>query len=193
MRKNAAPIVLAALLTTGLITPAVASASAAVVEVRLTTTSTMRESDSLFVCPSNQVMIGREHHGDENGYTTYRCGRIFINGEQVTVLSLYPYSAGAPKYEPDSFFTTDEDKAIVGRKHIGDETAFTTYYAGTMFWKGQVVKVGSRRWTDLMYENDHSSRAEAAEIMTGRWHGGDENGMTTYEYGTVTVDGGQPT
>lgn len=44
-----------------------------------TVTAGMKESSSYFLCPSNTVMTGRYHKGDENGQTTYYQGYIRID------------------------------------------------------------------------------------------------------------------
>lgn len=38
----------------------------------------MKESAHLFECPSNKVLIGRTHEGDENDPTRYRCGTLYL-------------------------------------------------------------------------------------------------------------------
>ncbi|KAB8186589.1 hypothetical protein [Microbispora catharanthi] len=146
----------------------------------------LTESDHAFQCPTNEVLIGREHYGDENGITGYTCGRVYIDGEQITVMK---FPLGDAMKESDSFFSAPENNAIVGRRHKGDENGTTTYYYGTLFWKGRVVRLTSRGWTIPLVESHHASMAGAVEVMTGRRHSGDENGDTAYEYGTVTLDG----
>ena len=42
-----------------------------IVPNRRTVTSEMKESGSYFLCPTNAVMTGRYHSGDENGQTQY--------------------------------------------------------------------------------------------------------------------------
>ncbi|WP_344982428.1 hypothetical protein, partial [Streptosporangium fragile] len=147
---------------------------------------TMRESNSRLVCPANEVMIGRSHYGDENGYTTYYCGRIYINDEQVVVT---PTGGDATMREPDSFYSTPGDAVIIGRAHRGDENGYTTYYAGALSWQGKTVRLTSRQWTGSVRETRHTSGSVIGRVMTGRSHAGDENGMTNYEYATVTIDG----
>ncbi|WP_433355985.1 hypothetical protein ACQP25_18550 [Microtetraspora malaysiensis] len=43
-------------------------------------------------------------------------------------------------------------------------------------------------WTELYDENDHYAAAGDGQVITGRIHRGDENGSTTYQYSTVTLD-----
>ncbi|WP_344982384.1 hypothetical protein, partial [Streptosporangium fragile] len=187
-RKKALPAALAAAALAALTLAPAAPAAAAtgeVIEVIHTYTETVKESNSSFRCPANEVMIGRAHYGDENGKTTYRCGRVYVNGEQVTV-TLTTTSAVR---ESRSDYSTPEDMAIIGRAHYGDENSYTTYYAGLMLWQGRIVRLTSRQSTGYVRESNHISIAGANEVMTGRAHVGDENGRTRYEYATVTIDG----
>ncbi|WP_344972982.1 hypothetical protein, partial [Streptosporangium fragile] len=164
--------------------PAAAAAGESI-QIIHTYTYTMKESNSPFYCPANEVMIGRSHYGDENGNTTYRCGRIYINGELVTVTLA---TTGTVR-ESKSNYSTPEDKAITGRYHVGDEKEDTLYFASALSWQGKTVRLTSRRWTGYVRESNHISIAGANEVMTGRSHYGDENGRTDYEYATVTIDG----
>ncbi|GAA2916178.1 hypothetical protein GCM10010517_81920 [Streptosporangium fragile] len=189
MRKKALPAALAAAALAALtLAPAAPAAAAAGESIQIihTYTETVKEWSSRFACPANEVMIGRSHYGDENGYTTYRCGRIYINGEQVVVT---PTGGDARVKESNSFYNTPGDAAIIGRTHFGDENDYTTYYAGELSWQGKTVRLTSRTWTSAYKESNHSSGAGVGQVMTGRSHRGDENGITKYEYATVTIDG----
>lgn len=42
-------------------------------------TDGIKEKNSYFLCPSNTVLTGRCHSGDENGLTTYCQGYIVIS------------------------------------------------------------------------------------------------------------------
>ncbi|MEU7913806.1 hypothetical protein [Microbispora bryophytorum] len=55
-----------------------AAAAAPSVQVRQGYTATVRESDSYFWCPEDEVMIGRAHSGDENGRTAYQYARVTV-------------------------------------------------------------------------------------------------------------------
>ncbi|WP_214416068.1 hypothetical protein [Sphaerisporangium fuscum] len=191
MRKKA--------LTTGIVTAALAAlatapavamapaAMAATVKIQLATTSTVKEaSGARFTCPGDQVLTGRSHSGDENGYTTYYCSKILIDDVPVQVTT---GSWSPSQRESASLYETAADQALVGRWHSGDENGSTQYLPGSLSWQGRPVHLITRLWTSTMKESSHSSRAGSFQVMTGRWHSGDENGSTQYQYAYVTIDG----
>lgn len=62
-----------------------------------TVTSGMKESGSYFLCPSNTVMTGRYHKGDENGQTQYEYATlkaVDVNGNLVSGTLLLKMSSG---------------------------------------------------------------------------------------------------
>ncbi|MEU1722807.1 hypothetical protein ACNF49_40255 [Actinomadura sp. ATCC 39365] len=187
MNKKVVPAAMAGVALAALtVTPATAAATP-VIEIRPGHSATVQESDHKFLCPTNEVLIGREHIGDENADTTYWCGRIYIDNEQVTTLRLS--FLGSTEPENESFFVTQAHQALTGRSHDGDENGYTSYYTGALFWQGKVVKLVDRHWVTYPRESNHSTKAGALEVMTGRWHSGDENGQTGYEFATVTFSG----
>lgn len=62
---------------------AVSASAAPTVEVHSGLPITIDEPDSLFTCPGGQVMTGRSHKGNEDGRTTYWCGRALAPGRHV--------------------------------------------------------------------------------------------------------------
>ncbi|GLX93051.1 hypothetical protein [Herbidospora sp. NBRC 101105] len=147
---------------------------------------TVKESNSTFFCPEHQMLIGRAHTGDENGTTTYYCGQIYVNDVRVEVL---PERYWVRVNEPNSVYTVPDGYALTGRYHYGDEKGYTVYYAQMMRWQGKAMRIVGRHWTADMKESKHVSLSPTGEIMTGRYHYGDENGRTAYEYAKVAVDG----
>ncbi|WP_237101868.1 hypothetical protein [Nonomuraea sp. MG754425] len=147
-------------------------------------TQTVKESSGTPVtCPTNQVLLGRSHSGDENGSTTYYCGLILIDGQQVRV--------GAPTWsdsqrESNSFFAAPGDHVLVGRQHSGDENGSTRYATATMSAWGRTVELTSYRWSPGQKESSSYSKAGDYEVMTGRQHSGDENGQTSYQYARIS-------
>ncbi|RJQ88275.1 hypothetical protein [Amycolatopsis panacis] len=146
-------------------------------------TQTVKESSGTAVlCPTNQVLLGRSHSGDENGSTTYYCGLILIDGQQVRV--------GAPTWsasqrESNSFFAAPGDHVLVGRQHSGDENGSTRYATATMSAWGRTVELTSYRWSPSQKESSSYSKAGDYEVMVGRQHTGDENGQTQYQYARI--------
>ncbi|MFI6506733.1 hypothetical protein ACIBCT_03940 [Streptosporangium sp. NPDC050855] len=189
MLKKSLPAALAAALAALTLAPAAPAAAVAepTIEVRLGHSSTLKQSNSKFTCPANEVLIGRAHRGDENGDTTFRCGRIFIDNVQVTVLKLDFW--GTVKDENEHDYRAPENRAIVGIRHDGDENGDTVYYSGALYLQSKPVQIHARQLGDWVRENNHDSMAGAGQVMTGRKHSGDENGWTQYEYGWVSYSG----
>lgn len=165
---------------------AVSQAAAANIEILPGASVSLREPNSIFSCPSGEVMTGRGHQKDENGWTTYQCSRIRIDGELVSTGNVR-WSSG--QKESDSYFVASGDQAILGRKHYDDENGRTFYLTGTLHWRGSQLRLTNRNWESPVREDNHYSQAGVNQVMTGRWHDDDENGYTSYEYGTVTVGG----
>lgn len=103
-----------------------------VVPEKRTVTLGMKESGSYFLCPSNTVMTGRYHKGDENGQTQYEYATlkaVDVDGNLVS---------GAITVEDirwDSYikessgngYSAPANRVIVGRQHKGDENGQTRY------------------------------------------------------------------
>ena len=88
-----------------------------------------------FTCPTDSVMIGRAHKGDENGYTDYKCATLYKNTEDEKnklVVKLDDWSDAVK--EPGSDFTCGTDKVMVGRAHESDENGYTKYRCGQLFY-----------------------------------------------------------
>ncbi|GAA0855744.1 hypothetical protein ACFQVD_15365 [Streptosporangium amethystogenes subsp. fukuiense] len=185
MYKKALTVAMAAAALATLASAPASAAAAPTIEIIPGASATLKESNSVYTCPAGEVLTGRSHRGDENGWTTYQCSRIRIDGELVSVQ--HNASWGPNQWENDSYFVTSGDQAFVGRRHFGDENGLTAYLSATLYWRGSQVRLTSRNWTQEVREDNHSSQAGIDQVMTGRWHRGDENGFTSYEYGTVTV------
>lgn len=93
-----------------------------------TVTAGMKESGSYFLCPSNTVMTGRYHKGDENGQTQYATAIIKIDGK-TTILE-EGINSTSIKESSGIWFKTDENRVMTGRHHSGDEKGETIYYQG---------------------------------------------------------------
>lgn len=190
MYKKAVPAAIAAAalaaLTAAPASAAPAAATAVTVKIELKHTSTFKESGGVyFTCPTNEVLTGRSHSGDENGYTTYYCSSIIINDQPIQSVVLGLWSDR--QKESSSFYPAPNDQALVGRWHSGDENGYTKYLAGMFFWQGKQVRFSSPNWSGALKESGHSWRAGAGQVMVGRQHSGDENGYTRYQYATVTI------
>ncbi|MFC7330285.1 hypothetical protein [Marinactinospora rubrisoli] len=181
--KRALALVSTGLLSAGLATATATEASAAEIIIIDGYTQTVRESDGVpVVCPTNQVLLGRSHSGDENGSTTYYCGLILIDGQVVQVSA--PSWSGSQR-ESNSFFAAPANQVLVGRQHSGDENGQTRYATASMSAGGRPVELTSYRWSPGQRESNSYSKAGAYEVMVGRQHSGDENGETRYQYARI--------
>ncbi|GAA0823712.1 hypothetical protein ACFQVD_03360 [Streptosporangium amethystogenes subsp. fukuiense] len=181
-----AAVVAASAAALAVVSPAPA-ASAAAVTIRVVPaySETQEESSSWFVCPTNQVLTGRSHRGDENADTTYTCSWIFINDEQVQV-SIGDWSL---EYrENNSNYSSPPNQALVGRRHILDENGWTRYRSASLAWRGQTVRLIDPLWTGDLKESNHNYQTGTQRVLIGRAHSGDENGNTRYQHAYVTID-----
>lgn len=87
--------------------------------------SPITESGSNYNAPVNRVIVGRLHNGDENGKTQYATAVIKFNGEEALLKDSIQSSAITESN--NTWFKTDSDRVIVGRKHDGDENGQTKY------------------------------------------------------------------
>ncbi|MFK0202438.1 hypothetical protein [Streptomyces lavendulae] len=136
------------------------------------------------VCVGDQVLIGRAHSGDENGMTTYFCGWVEINGVRAQVGEV-EWSDYLPENRSD--FTAPSSKVLVGRHHYGDENGPTKYAFASLLWRGEEVRMTPLRETIPQRESNSDSKGEAGEVMVGRKHTGDENGLTVYRYAVPMI------
>ena len=100
------------------------------------------KKDSGFQCTGNQVMVGRHHHGDENGNTKYLCASINWDESVVNPSSTVRVSRvsthGSPVAQcPDKYILTgrsvsasDAELAITCRKATSDVGAKITVTEG---------------------------------------------------------------
>ncbi|MER5622308.1 hypothetical protein ABT061_14835 [Streptosporangium sp. NPDC002544] len=183
-----AAVVAASAAALAVVSPAPA-AFAAEVTIRVVPaySATKPEPSHKFVCPTNQVLTGRSHYGDENADTTYTCSWIFINDEQVQV-SIGDWSL---RYtESNSNYSSPPDQALVGRMHVWDENGDTWYLPASLSWRGQTVRLIDPVWTGNLKESKHNYQTdtEGRRVLIGRAHSGDENGYTRYQHAYVTLD-----
>ncbi|HEY0781786.1 MAG TPA: Ca2+-dependent phosphoinositide-specific phospholipase C, partial [Thermoanaerobaculia bacterium] len=80
-----------------------------------------------YLCPTNTVMTGRRHKGDENGETHYLCSPLTYQGRSVPV----DPNAGSWSQEiveSTSQFVCPDNQILNGRMHKGDENGKTSYH-----------------------------------------------------------------
>ena len=158
-----------------------------------TVTSGMKESGSYFLCPSNTVMTGRYHKGDENGQTQYEYATlkaVDVNGNLVsgTITVEDVKWDSSIKESSGNGYDAPANRVIVGRQHKGDENGQTRYATAKILFNGKPAILVNRIPSNTVKESKGIwVTAGSKQFMTGRHHSGDENGITTYCQGYVTV------
>ena len=143
--------------------------------------SSQKESDSSYVCSSNQVMIGRRHSGDENGQTRYMCGNVLNDGYKFQVTSS---TWSEWMKESDSTKVCSTNKVMTGREHKGDENGNTRYRCSLVKHNGLTISYTSHPWSDDIKESNSQFTCPSNQVMIARYHYGDENGQTAYKCAT---------
>lgn len=141
-----------------------------------TWSSHISEPDSKYTCDQDFVMIGRYHHGDENGYTQYHCRQY----EGYKFSSYDELSWNGASEESSSDYKCPDLKVMVGRKHNGDENGDTKYKCVSV---PDGTELEDEEKSDGIKESDYDSSefdCPDFKVMTGRKHSGDENGDTHY-------------
>ncbi|WP_349976516.1 hypothetical protein [Pseudomonas sp. WHRI 8519] len=135
------------------------------------------ERNSVFDCPPNMVITGREHDHDENGLTTYTCARL-KQGDSHVVLSEQSQSR---RFNEDGahYFTCPPNQVMTGRDHYSDENGDTVYRCkAPKTESGHRLTVTPGPWSKEQSEDGSNFQCEPGEVMIGRWHDDDENGDT---------------
>jgi hypothetical protein len=142
-----------------------------------------------FDCPEDMLMIGRRHHGDENGNTYYTCAKFVYTG--VPVLLSEPSRSKKIKESAGLEYETPNGTVLAGRWHKGDENGETEYKDSRPRLddrSGRRVLLGRRVWSEKIKEAGSDYECPAGSVLTGRWHSGDENGSTRYQYACLYVE-----
>lgn len=154
--------------------------------------SSMKESDSYYLCPTNTVMTGRYHDDDENGQTQYEYATLRAvdeNGKTVSgTITVEDVQWSSPVSESSSNFNAPSNRVIVGRQHEGDENGDTQYATAVVKFNGQATFVEDIIMSDPIKESAGIwFKTDGVRVMTGRRHSGDENDNTTYYSGTIVT------
>ncbi len=146
-----------------------------------------KESNSNFVCPAATVMSGRWHNCknkgekcDENGNSTVYCTNISANGVQFGVGA--GTWSGEIKESDGTSYLCPADKVMTGRQHQGDENGKTKYQCSPLTYQGRnvVVNPNAGSWSEAIVESTSQFVCPDGQILNGRYHKGDENGLTKY-------------
>ncbi len=155
----------------------------------------MKESKSSFLCPSNMVLTGRLHSGDENGNTIYEYASlkaVSANGEVIADADITVQNVTWVEYEKESTgegYDAPYGKVIVGRRHSGDENGGTAYAIGDVFYNGHPTYIDNYHISAPKKESDGIwFKVTNDSVITARHHYGDENGTTYYGMGTIVCD-----
>jgi len=88
----------------------------------------IKESDgTYYLCPSNTIMTGRQHQGDENGDTKYQCASLSYQGRSIAV-NPNAGSWSQAIIESTSQFVCPNGQILNGRWHDDDENGPTKYH-----------------------------------------------------------------
>jgi hypothetical protein len=88
-----------------------------------------------FTCPTDTVMIGRKHDGDEKGYTRYTCAEIYVGEvDEKNKMIVEPGEWDGWDYEYQSDFKCEPPTVMIGRAHKSDENGPTEYRCGTLYY-----------------------------------------------------------
>lgn len=140
----------------------------------------VKESEHDYRCATNEMLIAREHKGDEVAPTTYYCGIARKNGDvqvdAVTASAKMSESSGAA-------FKCADGQVMAGRGHEGDEHGNTWYYCGTPKDTSDAALkvVHDTQWIEIDREDQGGKvQCPSNKVMVGRQHMGDESGPTKY-------------
>lgn len=153
--------------------------------------SLIKESNSDYSCPTNTVLTGRWHKGDENGKTQYEYATLKVidsDGNQIScnvTVEDIQWSVRI-KESSNTGYDSPNGRVIVGRKHEGDENGQTQYATGIIKIDGESTSIENIYSTSQLKESSGIwSVSSANSVMVGRHHSGDENGKTYYKYAKV--------
>lgn len=154
----------------------------------------LKESSSTgYEAPTNRIIVGRKHSGDENGQTQYATAIVKLNGKVTT---LDEGRSSVPIKESSGiWFKTDANRVITGRHHNGDENGQTFYNSAVIILLqglstepapfGTIIVPNVRTESEIIKESKSYFLCPPGTIMTGRYHWKDENGSTKYEYASL--------
>lgn len=156
-------------------------------------TDAIKEKNSYFLCPSNTVLTGRCHSGDENGKTWYEYSTLAAFDENNSVVQgniIVDDIQWSPwlKESSGNGYDAVENRVLVGRQHNGDENGQTRYATAIIKFNGKEVSIVNQITSDSIKESRNVwVSSDANRFMTGRHHSDDENGLTTYCQGYIVI------
>ena len=141
------------------------------------------ERDSVFRCPDDMFMTGRHHKGDENDPTWYFCSK----GTQFQPIKIIDKTWLTLEYEHEfGYRQCAKGQVMTGREHREDEEGKTRYECGTpVGFAGRMDVTPEAPWTHIDSEQNSIFDCPANRVMVGRYHYGDEKGVTKYLCATL--------
>lgn len=138
-----------------------------------TWSSEQKESEHDFKCPSNQVLVGREHRGDENKMSYYLCATVT---QKETLQTFHEQKIMVT----DTGSTCPDSGVMTGRGRKGDENSPYWLYCAEVrdVWGKPLVP--SHTSSLPVEEHKHTAVCGENEVIWGMSHYGDENGLTRY-------------
>lgn len=95
-----------------------------------------KPSGHSYTCPDGTAMVGRQHTGDENGTTTYKCSQVFTGSKLEEII---PGTTISNLKESDHEAVCPSGQLLIGRQHhcngsgsACDENQYTSYFCGYM-------------------------------------------------------------
>jgi hypothetical protein len=164
-----------------------------------TTSQSLKEKNSSFLCPTNTVMTGRYHGGDENGQTQYEYATLkAIDGSGNPVAGTITVEdvrwENSFKESSGGGYDALTGRVIVGRQHSGDENGQTKYATAIVKFNAQSTIIGNGINSSNIKESSGTwFRTDQNRVITGRHHSGDENGQTYYGSATIFISVGAST
>lgn len=157
--------------------------------------ASIKESSGIeFLCPTNTVMTGRWHKGDENGQTQYEYATLKAVDEQGNTVQAkievtdIQWSASL-KESSGTGFIASGNRVIVGRYHKGDENGYTKYATAIVKANGEIATVIDTQDSQTIKESSGTwFVTDAQRVIIGRVHKGDENGRTYYVTAKLLID-----
>jgi hypothetical protein len=84
-----------------------------------------------FTCPSNEVLTGRAHQGDEREPETLKCGKL-VDSWGVPI-NVFPGGWTGEMNEQLHEFVCPDNSVLIGKYHLSDENGKTRYQCGTLW------------------------------------------------------------
>lgn len=155
--------------------------------------SSMKESESYYLCPTNTVMTGRYHKDDENGQTQYEYATLKAVDEDgnavVGTITVEDVQWSSSVKESSSAYNAPANRVIVGRQHSGDENGDTQYATAIVKFNGEATVVEEIKSSNAVKESSGTwFKTDSRSVITGRHHNGDENGETIYYSGVIATE-----